>query len=774
MTATWDAEAAADEVHRRYRSFREGYIPPSELTIHPALVFNDERTEQIDSITYEVVRSKLWNLNIDHGEALRRVSGSNIVVEGYDFNTSLLTGRGEGAVFGPNSIFFAGCADLVIKWTLEHRSPNVGIADGDIFLQDDPWVGTNHQMDTAVFGPVFVDGGLFAWVYNCAHQRELGGTQAGGFIQDATTVYDEASFMPPIKLGDANGIREDVVDAWTRRSRMPELMVLEMKSQIAGFRFAKRRLLELIERYGAATVKGVMERTIDTTADIVGRRLARLPDAVWRDERYVAGAVKGDNAAYRICLSFQKQGDRLLVSNRGTDRAVGSFNITQGVLRAVVMNGLFPVIAYDQYLCGAGLLRKLDFDFDIGAITSAAHPSAVSTSLGTLVALAQSQHLASKMCSGDPALAAHVFAGGAAHTASYNGMSGINQYGGHYHDLTLDTVAGGVGAFSFRDGIDHGGPLYATMSPISDAEKYERSIPFLYLYRREMPASGGHGRWRGGCTLASAWVGHDTHESTVASGGLIKSVTQGIGLAGGQPATGGYQWHAESTAIRTWFDEGRLPRDPAELRALAPHGGPAQPKRYDNPLGMHDLFEVLPNPGAGYGDPLDRDPHLVAGDVTARRTSAEDAVGIYAVVLDAAGEPDDEATTALRHERRDQRLAAARPPRSPRTGRVPAPPAAAAAQRLVDGVAIATEEQDVALLCGACGQLLGHGSTGYRQGCAEHEQRLGDLGPLFSDPRLDTDADLVFRSFLCPHCGRAIDGQVCRPDDEPYVDARLL
>jgi len=29
----------------------------------------------------------------------------------------------------------------------------------------------------------------------------------------------------------------------------------------------------------------------------------------------------------------------------------------------------------------------------------------------------------------------------------------------------------------------------ATMSPISDAEKYERSIPFLYLYRREMPVT---------------------------------------------------------------------------------------------------------------------------------------------------------------------------------------------------------------------------------------------------------------------------------------------
>lgn len=764
------AEFAADEVRRRYASFREGYLPPAELIIDSRLAFHDERAVDIDPITYEVVRSKLWNLNIDHGETLRRVSGSMIVVEGYDFNTSLLTGRGEGAVFGPNSIFFAGCADLVVKWTLEHRSSNVGIADGDIFIQDDPWVGTNHQMDTAVFGPVFVDGGLFAWVYNCAHQRELGGTEPGGFVQDAVNVFSEATFMPPIKLADANGVREDLIDAWTRRSRMPEVMVLEMKSQLAGFRFARRRLLELIERYGASTIKAVMEQTIERTADVVGRRFASLPDATWRDERYVAGAVKGDQRLYRVCLSYEKVGDRLLVSNRGTDAAVGSFNITPGLLRAVVMNGLFPVVAYDQYLCGAGLLRKLDFDFELGTITAASHPSAVSTSLGTLVALAQAQLLASKMCSGDPVLAAHAFAGAAAHTASYNGMSGIDQYGGHYHDLTLDTVAGGVGAFNFRDGIDHGGPLYATMSPISDAEKYERAIPFLYLYRREIAGSGGHGRWRGGCTIASAWVGHKTNASTIASGGLIKSVTQGLGLAGGYPATGGYQWHATDTAIRSWFARGQVPRDPDELREMAPHGGLAEPKRYDNALGIDDVFEVLPNPGAGYGDPLERTPSLVAADVANGRTTAAEQAALYGVVMNGAGKVDEAATVTARSTQLAARLAAARPPRDPAAGRS----ATAGRACLIDGVAIVDEDDSPAwLACACCDQRLGVAHEGYRRGCAEYERPLTALGPLFSNPEPDTGSPLVFRMFLCPQCGRAIDGQICRPDDDPYVDARV-
>ena len=763
----------ADEVRRRRESFQFGYLPPAELTIDPSLCFNDERAESLDPITYEVLRSKLWNLNIDHGETLRRVSGSNIVVEGYDFNTSLLTGRGEGAVFGPNSIFFAGCADLVVKWTLEHRSSNVGIHDGDVFMQDDPWIGTNHQMDTAVFGPVFVDGGLFAWIYNCAHQRELGGVEPGGFIQDARDVYSEATFMPPIKLADAHGVREDVVDAWTRRSRLPEVMVLELKSQLAGYRFARRRLLELVERYGAATIKAVMEHTIDLTASIVGQRLERLPDAVWRDVRYVAGAVKGDHQPYKVCLSYEKRGARLRVSNSGTDPAVGSFNITPGVLRAVVMNGLFPVIAYDQYLCGAGLLRQIDFEPVRGTITAASHPSAVSTSLGTLVALAQAQNLASKMCAADPELSRHAFAGGAAHTASYNGMSGIDQFGGHYHDLTLDTVAGGVGAFSFRDGIDHGGPLYAAMSPISDVEKYERSIPFLYLYRREMPTSGGHGRWRGGCTIASAWVGHRTEHSTIASGGLIKSVTQGHGLAGGHPATGGYQWHATDTEIQRWFRDGRMPSGPDALRALAPHGGLAEPKRYDNRLGVDDLFEVLPNPGAGFGDPIEREPQLVAADLAQGRVSASDAQHLYGVVV-VDGAPDAAATFDARAAIREERRARSRAPRLPAETTLRDVVAIDdAARRLVTGVVIDTDAERT-LFCEACGHALGVGVSGYRSGCRELETPLGDLGPFFTDPELETSVALVFRQFLCPGCVRAIDAQICRPHDDPYCDAAII
>ena len=321
----------AEELERRRRSFRVGYEPPENPVVDPSLAFYDGTGTSVDVITYEIIRSKLWNLNMDHSDTVRRTSGSNIVVEGYDLTSAIATGWGDVVTFSPYTMFFAGSTDAVIKWTLEHRSMNVGVYEGDVFIQDDPWVGTNHQFDTAVYTPIFVDGALFAWLFNCVHQREIGGRLPGGFDADAVDCYTEPSFMPPVKIIERGRLREDVVDLWIRRSRLPDLLALEVRSQLAGLKTANQRLDDILQRYGPGVVSASMSRMIDTTAQVVGDRLAKLPDATWRDERYIAGASLEDRQVYKLALSFEKRGRRLTASNAGTDPAVGVLNTPRGM-----------------------------------------------------------------------------------------------------------------------------------------------------------------------------------------------------------------------------------------------------------------------------------------------------------------------------------------------------------------------------------------------------------------------------------------------------------
>ena len=766
-------DVLTDERARRARSLRDGYLPPDQLTVDPSVEFHRDAEVDIDPITYEVIRSKFWNLNWDHQETIRRASGSLVVVYGYDFNTSIQTEDGEGVVFGPGNLFFAGCADLCVKWTLEHRSMNVGVREGDVFIQDDPWVGTNHMMDAAVFAPVFVDGKLFSWVYNVVHQREVGGVEPGGFTQQARDVYSEPTFIPPTKIVEGGVLREDVLDNWTRRSRLPELMTLETKSQLAGVHFARTRLVEMVERYGAATVKGVMQSMIANTADIVGRRLARLPDGIWRDSRYVAGANPGDHKLYRLALTLEKRGDRVIVTNDGTDRSAGSFNITVGVLRACIANVLIPLLAYDQYLCGAGVLRKLELraSGSDDRITSARHPAAVSTSLGTTTTINQAQYLVSKMMAGDEELRRHVFAASAIHTSVYNHMFGTDQHGRAYANFPFDAVVGAIGAFSFRDGLDHGGGIISNMNPVGSCEGYEREIPFLYLFRREVPASGGHGQWRGGCSFVVGLTGYGSNDSYISSGGLFQTVTQGIGLAGGYPATGGTMWHATGTPIGEVMAAGALPGSPEEMYRLDAAGSAPPPKKFDNRLAEGDVFQTMPVPGAGYGDPLERTPALVARDATDDRLLPGEAVSVYGVVLGADGEADESATKSLRAQQLRERLAAARPPRLPSHE---SSPADAPSIGVLATVNLRGGAASGLLCCAHCDRSLSRADGRYRLGCCELEQTLPEISPMFASTATQVGVELVFRRYLCPGCGLALDGEICRPDDEPVDDLTVL
>jgi N-methylhydantoinase B len=759
----------ANERERRLESFENGYLPPKELTLDPSVTLHTEYDAQMDPISYEVLRSKLWNVNWEHFNTIRRVSGSQVVVYGYDFNTTIQTEDGAGVCFGPGNLFFGGCADLVVKWTLEHRAGNVGINDGDVFVQDDPWVGTNHQMDAAVYAPVFWEGKLFAWVYNVVHQRELGGLEPGGFTQQARDVYAEPTFFPPTKLVDRGVVREDVVDAWVRRSRLLGLMKLELRSQIAGVDFAKASMLQMLRRYGSGQVKGAMRGMIANTAESVRTRLGEIPDGEWADTRYVAGAVVGDLKPYKLCLSVKKDGDRLTYSNRGTDPSVGSFNITAGVLRASIVNSLLSFICFDQYLCAAGLLEQVDFEFEPGTITSARHPAAVSTSLGLVASILQSQHLNLKLLSCNDEVAHHTFGSSGAATLVYNHTFGVDQYGKPTANFPMDGIVGGLGAFSWRDGLDHGGTMSSTINPVGSAESLEREVPFLYLYRREASDSGGHGTWRGGACLVAGYVGHRTPEHFISSGGLVQSVTQGHGALGGWPATGGTMWRAEDTAIRDWFSQGRLPGTPAELREMAPGGDLAQPKVFDNRLSEVDVFEILPSPGAGYGDPILRDPDLVAGDVAEKKLSVEDARRIYAVELDEDGNVDIGLTDDRRRDAVVERLASALAPREPAEGKL-----AAVTGRALATVAVGADEAGGSHLgCAHCGHLLAPVDGNYRLGTFELEMPMSEVGAHFIEPRVHTGEDLIWRSYLCPGCGTALDGDICRPDDEPVWDVRL-
>src|SRR5919201_772687 len=240
-----------------------GYVPPRRLSISPKLKLHTRGSEEVDPITYEVVRHALWHVNEEHGATIQRISGSPVAMYALDLNPSILTEDGEFVYFGPYMQYMSGVTDTQVKWILEYRSDNPGVRDGDMFIANDPWVGAAHQRDVMLICPVFWKGELFCWVTNCLHQYDIGGITPSSFFMSAENPFAEGILMPPTRIVENGEIRRDIEELYLRASRKPHAVALAFRAQFAGNVTARDRIQSLLKRYGPEVVKGVMRRILD-------------------------------------------------------------------------------------------------------------------------------------------------------------------------------------------------------------------------------------------------------------------------------------------------------------------------------------------------------------------------------------------------------------------------------------------------------------------------------------------------------------------------------
>ena len=72
-------------------------------------------------------------------------------------------------------------------------------------------------------------------------------------------------------------------------------------------------------------------------------------------------------------------------------------------------------------------------------------------------------------------------------------ISGTDQRGNPFASFVLDPVGAALGALSWRDGVNTGGWPWDLQSTMPNVEDNEIFYPMLYLWRKEIPDSGGGG-----------------------------------------------------------------------------------------------------------------------------------------------------------------------------------------------------------------------------------------------------------------------------------------
>jgi N-methylhydantoinase B len=736
------------------------------LTISPSLKLHRKVATEVDPVTYEVVRHALWNVNEEHGATIQRLSGSPVAMYALDLNPSILTEDADFVFFGPYMQYMSGVTDTQVKWTMEHRSDNPGIREGDMFLANDPWVGAAHQQDVMLLCPVFWEGELFCWLTNCLHQYDIGGITPGSFCPSARDAFDEGILIPPVKIIEGDVIRRDIEELYLRSSRKPASVALDFRAQLAGNTTARARILALIRRYGADTVKAVMKQILANGERAFLRKLERLPDGIWRERTYVECCRPGDRNTYRVALQVEKAGRRLVFRNEHTAAQEGGMNATYSGWRGSMLVALNELMCWDQYFSVGGALRHCEFDPTPGTLNCADFPASVSTApvQAMEISLYPAYNVLSKMIYSDPRMRADIMCIGGTSQWPATVFRGIDQWGERFGYILVDPIGGAIGAFAHADGISTGGQSRTPICKLPNVEHTEQSFPVLFLYRKELTDSGGAGKWRGGLSAESCFIPHGTAEithDTLSSGNAIPTSP---GMMAGYPGAVNRYRFVRDSDIEARLSSSRLPTDIDEVS-----GRPEilQLRQQNFIQKRADVYAVLWSAAAGFGDPLERDPQRVAADVDNESVSVTVAREVYGVALDASGAADLEQTRRLRRQLRSQRLARAQSPASVRK---------LSGERLYQ----ASENLDVRkeggathFACPGCAADLGPCTENYKTSCARHDAPIESANPVIGDPQRYIDARPLFRQFYCPGCGRLIENEIALQGEPLLRDIEL-
>ncbi|TAK69432.1 MAG: hypothetical protein EPO13_05975 [Actinomycetota bacterium] len=747
---------------------RHGYLPTVELDIAPAVRLHETFDREIDPVTYQVLRSRFWNINLDHFDAIKRMSGSPIIVYMSDFNTAILTENGDNLVAGPAIQYFTGHSDLTVKWTLENRSGNPGIEDGDVFMMNDPYIGTSHQMDVAIYSPVFWDGAIFSWVMNVCHVGDIGGMDPGSFCASAPDIFQEPVVIPPVKLVRRDVLQQDVADVLVRQSRTPDMVALQLRGQVAGLRMAKERMVHMLSEYGPNVVKGVMRRMIRDASAAVERRLAQIPDGEWSETIYVGSVGPDDHDLHRLTTRLRKVGDRLIFDNAGSDPQYFAANASFTTWRSGIVCAGSALLGFDQLYCPAGIVDHLEFEPVPGKINCSEFPGGVTSSTGAVVSVHVASQVFSKMllaADGDVKDTANATGGGS--LPGFWLCSGLDRHGNFVADMTGDPLNGSLGAFPGRDGVDTGGAWWWPSSRSGNVEEWEAALPVLYLYRLEQIDSGGSGRWRGGNGNETAIMPYKSTDLVVQIISSDPAVNVTPGLAGGLPGHSGNFLHARQTAVRDLMSKGVMPASRAELDELLGGLTRLSPKATTS-FGNDDVLAVDYSAGGGYGDMLLRLPELVAADVAKSRVTEAQARSSFGVVLDHNGDPDVRETRKARQAIRDERLGRATMPQDP----VGAPVDPRDVTRISDVLGVVFGPSGSSRwACGGCGAVMGSTDQNYKLGAAVLEDNPAHVDPhRYPDPTDFCDIPFVLRQFLCPSCGTVFAAECTKQSDPPTLD----
>ncbi len=473
------------------------------------------------------------------------------------------------------------------------KYPQSTMKPGDVYVTNDPWLGTGHLFDYVMMTPVFLGKKLVAFFASTCHVIDVGGV---GMSAKANSSFEEGTLIPHLKMRKEGKINEELLAVILANSRNPVEVRGDLLSLVSANDTGARRLIEMMQEFGLKSLEPLAKHILSTSEKGAREAIKAMPEGEWSYEMPLDGYEGPITIKSRLIIKNGK----ITIDFSGTSAAsIYGINSPRTYTHAYSVFGLKAVIA-PHVPNNIGSLSCFDLITEPGTCVDPTRPSPVTARhvIGQMLADAVFGCLAQ-------ALPGKV----QAESAGSIWILGLNSAHGrvpasetaHAKNFGVISIAlGGIGGRPGKDGLATTAfPSGIGAIPI---EVTENQCPLYFKRKEYLTDSAGAGEWRGGLSQTIEIANREKAPFTISAATFDRIKNPALGRDGGSAGRKGVARLGSGKAI------------PDKGIHVIPAGD--------------SLLVELPG-GGGFGNPHKRAKALLEADVKAGLVSAESATGDY-------------------------------------------------------------------------------------------------------------------------------------------------
>ena len=474
-----------------------------------------------DPIFLEVFWTRVRSIADEAAKLIVRTSFSTLSTEANDFAVVITDSQGRALAENSGSIpSFIGTLPRTVRAAMSLIGIDE-IRQGDIYITNNPWIGTGHLNDVCLVKPIFYQNSLIGFAATAGHVPDIGGKIRS---VDSRELYEEGFHIPMMRFLRAGVPDETLITLIKTNVRTPEQTIGDIWSQVGAVELVADRIGDVLQEYALDGVDELAEALFSRGESAMRQAIHQIKDGSYQYEMYTDGFEN----RFRFSVVVNVKGGEIDCDFSGTSlqqpRAINCvLAYTYAMTVYAIKCLLLPDLPNND-----GLFRPIRISAPEGSLLNPKSPAPVGgrSCTGHYVPILIFGALHS-------VLPKRVMAGAGSPLWIAN-LSGTRSDGKPF--ATVLFYNGGMGATASKDGsAAMSWPSNISPTPIEIAE---RDSPVFFKYKRLRPGSGGVGCMRGGLGEEICFTNsHDGPLSIVFLTERIQVPAPGLG-GGGEGACG--------------------------------------------------------------------------------------------------------------------------------------------------------------------------------------------------------------------------------------------